>query len=49
MTKADWLKLAMPASISLLALAVFTAPLMTNAQIERNGSMYEPIYVRILN
>ncbi|WP_156782949.1 hypothetical protein [Synechococcus sp. CC9605] len=34
MTKADWLKLAMPASITLLALAVFSAPLVGNAQLE---------------
>ena len=49
MTKDDWLKLAMPSSITLLALAVSAAPLLVNAQIERSGGLYEPIYVRILN
>ena len=49
MTKDDWLKLAMPASITLLALAVFAAPLMTNAQIQRSGSYMEPIHIKILD
>ena len=33
MTKDDWLKLAMPASISLLALAMLTAPVLVKAQL----------------
>ena len=32
MTKDDWLKLAMPASITLLAMAVFTTPMLVKAQ-----------------
>ena len=49
MTKDDWLKLAMPASITLLALAVFSAPLMTNAQLRVTGTQYTPLHVKHVN
>ena len=31
MTKEDWIKLAMPASITLLAMAIVTQPMVSNA------------------
>ena len=48
MTKDDWLKLAMPASITLLALAVITTPLLANARITQAGSRMYPIHIKIL-
>ena len=41
MTKDDWLKLAMPASITLLALAVFTAPVMVKANFPSSITVYQ--------
>ena len=49
MSKDDWLKLAMPASITLLALAVFTSPLLTNAQLIVSGSQYNPVHVQLVD
>ena len=47
MTKADWLKLAMPASITLLTAAIVATPLLSNAQNIRltpvTGTEYDPI------
>lgn len=40
MTKADWIKLAMPASISLLAIAVITAPILVRAQVSNGGIIF---------
>ena len=34
MTKADWIKLAMPASITLLAVSILTVPIIANAQLD---------------
>ena len=31
MTKEDWIRLAMPASICLLAMSIFSMPLLSNA------------------
>ena len=33
MTKDDWIKLAMPASIALLAISVFVTPMVVKAQL----------------
>lgn len=41
MTKDDWLKLAMPASITLLALSVITTPLMVKAQLMESLRIYQ--------
>ena len=34
MTKSDWIKLAMPASITLLAISILTVPMIANAQLD---------------
>ena len=34
MTKADWLKLAMPVSITLLGVALLTAPIVATASVD---------------
>ena len=34
MRKADWIKLAMPASITLLAISILTVPMIANAQLD---------------
>ena len=39
MTKTDWIKLAMPASITLLAAAIFSAPMLALAQFPREISV----------
>lgn len=52
MTKDDWIKLAMPASITLLAAAIFTVPYAANAlqilQIQGTGYNMVPLVVRIV-
>ena len=48
MTKDDWIKLAMPASITLLAISVFTVPLLSNAEGARMGDRWEPIYIKCM-
>tara|TARA_Y100000766_G_scaffold220722_1_gene192802 strand:+ start:214 stop:444 length:231 start_codon:yes stop_codon:yes gene_type:complete len=45
MRKEDWLKLATPASICLLAASIFSIPLLTNAQITQNGSTFDPVHI----
>jgi len=42
MRKDDWIKLAMPASIALLAISVMSVPMLVKAQL--NGG--DTIYVR---
>lgn len=49
MRKDDWIRLAMPASISLLAISIFTIPFVVKAQLNVNGSFSDPIYVKIKN
>ena len=44
----DWIKLAMPASITLLAIAVFSVPLIGNAQIS-HGSEFRPVHVKLVD
>ena len=44
MTKDDWIKLAMPAAISLLAVAVLAAPVMVKAQLSDNGTVWVKQY-----
>ena len=34
MTKAYWIKLAMPASITMLAISILTVPIIANAQLD---------------
>ena len=41
MTKDDWLKLALPTSITLLALAVFAAPVMVKANFPDSITVYQ--------
>tara|TARA_Y100000766_G_scaffold263631_1_gene255748 strand:+ start:755 stop:913 length:159 start_codon:yes stop_codon:yes gene_type:complete len=45
MYKDDWLRLATPASICLLAASIFSIPLLTNAQISQSGSTYNPVHI----
>ena len=40
MTKDDLIKLAMPASIALLALSVFAAPIVVKAQLSDNDTIW---------
>ena len=40
MRKEDWLRLAMPASITLLALSVLTAPMLVKAQLDYGDTIY---------
>lgn len=47
MKKEDWLKLATPISICLLAASIFTVPQMINAQ-SANGGYYSPIYIKCI-
>ena len=49
MTKADWIKLAMPASITLLAMAIVATPLLTNAQILQSGQKWDPVFVKLVD
>ena len=49
MTKDDWIKLAMPASITLLAAAIVAIPMLTNAQILQAGTKFDPIYIHCMN
>ena len=54
MRKDDWIKLAMPASITLLAVSIFTMPLVVQAMqtmgIEgTTTSQRWPVYVKILD
>jgi len=54
MRKDDWLKLAMPASIALLASAIFAMPYVvkSSGMMSVEGtmdSMKWPIYVRVLD
>ena len=44
MTKDDWIKLAMPASITLLAIAVLAAPVMVSANFPSSISVYQGDY-----
>ena len=46
MTKADGIKLAMPASITLLAMTIVATPLLSNAQITNAGTFNDPIYIK---
>ena len=48
MRKEDWLRLAMPASITLLAMAIVATPLLSNAQISQSGNRFDPIYVKLM-
>ena len=52
MTKDDWIKLAMPASITLLATAIFTMPFVVQAsqtiRIQGTGGYPQPIEVKIV-
>ena len=48
MRKEDWLRLAMPASITLLAMAIVATPLLSNAQISQPGNRFDPIYVKLM-
>ena len=53
MTKDDWIKLAMPASITLLAAAIFTMPFVVQASqfmaIEGQGLYAKPVLVKIVD
>ncbi|WP_413429853.1 hypothetical protein [Synechococcus sp. Cu2B8-bc1011] len=49
MTKDDWIKLAMPASITLLAMAILSVPLLSNAQLTQTGEQWNPVYVKVLD
>ena len=49
MRKEDWLRLATPASITLLAISILTMPLIGNAQISRSGDIHNPIYVKLMD
>ena len=49
MRKDEWIRLAMPASISLLAISIFTIPFVVQAQLGSTGTVNDPIYVRIKN
>ena len=40
MTKDDLIKLAMPASIALLAISVFTAPMIVKAQLNDGDTIW---------
>jgi len=45
MRKEDWLRLATPASICLLAASIFSIPLLSNAQISESGDRYNPVHI----
>jgi hypothetical protein len=48
MKKANWIKLTMPASITLLAISILTVPLLSTAQIRSWGSKTGPFYIRCM-
>ena len=49
MRKEDWLRLATPASICLLAASIFTMPLMSKADLGGLGDRFDPIHIKCVS